>query len=242
MSGTAFRALLVIALISIDVASAAGASPNPEIVQVTSGALTLRALVWRPGGSGPFPAVVFNHGSYGATHPMPPDEPAILGPVFAHHGYVFLFLFRQGIGLSIGQGVADGAQMEHALRTEGQEARNHVQLQLLEGEELNEARTAVEWLRRRPEVDVRRIAVAGHSFGGSLSLLMAAEDADLRAAVIFGGAAHSWGDSSILRSRLIAAVRRTSVPIFFIHAANDYSTAPGEALAAEMQQLARCTS
>jgi len=109
MSGTAFRALLVIALISIDVASAA-ASPNPEIV--TSGALTLRALVWRPSGSGPFPAVVFNHGSYGTNHPMPPDEPAILGPGFAHHGYVFLFLFRQGIGLSIGQGVADGAQMD----------------------------------------------------------------------------------------------------------------------------------
>ena len=34
-------------------------------------------------------------------------------------------------------------------------------------------------------------------------------------------------------------MRRTSVPILFIHAANDYSTAPGEALAAEMQQLGK---
>jgi dienelactone hydrolase len=34
------------------------------------------------------------------------------------------------------------------------------------------------------------VALVGHSFGGSLTLLMAARDPTLRAAVVFGGAAH----------------------------------------------------
>jgi hypothetical protein len=56
---------------------------------------------------------MFDHGSYPTDNPMPPDEPAILGPVFARHGYVFLF--RQGIGLSTGECIADGDQMARAM-------------------------------------------------------------------------------------------------------------------------------
>jgi hypothetical protein len=39
-----------------------------------------------------------------------------------------------------------------------------------------------------------------------------------------------------LQSRLLSAVERTSVPVFFIYAANDYSTAPGTTLAAAMEK------
>jgi len=81
--------------------------------------------------------------------------------------------------------------------------------------------------------------VVGHSFGGSLSLLLALRDPGIRAAVIFGGAAGSWDQSSVLRERLLAAVGRMSAPALFLHAENDYSTAPGSALAAEMQRLAK---
>ena len=210
-----------------------------SIVDIRAGALTLRALVWRPAGTGPFPAILFNHGSYATSDSLPPDEPAVLGSVFARRGYVFLFLCRQGIGLSSGQGVADGDQMVRAMATHGQEARNRVQLDLLEKEELNEALAGLAWLRGRPEVDTQRIAVVGHSFGGSLSLLLAERDPALRAAVIFGGAAGSWAQSPPLRARLDAAVKRLSVPVFFIHPANDYSTEPGKALAAEMQRLGK---
>jgi dienelactone hydrolase len=94
-------------------------------------------------------------------------------------------------------------------------------------------------LRARADVDVRRIGVVGHSFGGSLSLLMAARDQGIRAAVIFGGAAGSWNGSPMLREHLLDAVRRMSAAALFVHAANDYSTAPGSALAAEMQRLGR---
>jgi dienelactone hydrolase len=129
--------------------------------------------------------------------------------------------------------------MARALQAEGVEGRNRVQLQLLEIEQMNEATAALARLRARGDVDPRRIGVAGHSFGGSLSVLMAARDPEIRAAVIFGGAAGSWNQSTELRERLLAADARVSAPAFFIHAANDYSTAPGLALAAEMQRLGR---
>jgi dienelactone hydrolase len=168
---------------------------------------------------------------------MPENAPGVLGPVFVRHGFVFLFLFRQGIGLSLGQGTADGDLLARALAAEGVGGRNRVQLQLLENEEFYEALAGLALLRSLPEVDVHRVAVVGHSFGGSITLLVAARDTAVRAAVVFGAAAASWGQSPMLRARLLAAVGRTRAPVLFIHAANDYSVAPGKALASEMQRL-----
>ena len=212
---------------------------GPETVTVKSGSLELRALIWRPSGSGPFPAVVFSHGSASSTDPPQPADAAILGDVFARQGYVFLFLFRQGLGLSAGQGTANGDLMRRAFDAGGQEGRNRLQMELLNGEELNEVSAALGLLRRRPEVDVKRIAVAGHSFGGSLSLVLAAKDPDIRAGVIFGGAAGSWTNSPELRKRLLAAVGQTHAPLLFVYAANDYSIAPATVLSAEMRRLGK---
>ena len=105
--------------------------------------------------------------------------------------------------------------------------------------ELDDALAALRFLRALPEVDAHRVAVVGHSFGGSLTLLMAERDSGLRAAVSFAGAAMSWPASPTLRARLLAAVSHTKVPIFFVFAANDYSVAPGEELSAEMARLGK---
>ncbi len=210
---------------------------DPETVSVKSGSLELRALIWRPSGSGPFPAVIFNHGSASSTDPPQAADAAILGDVFTRHGYVFLFLFRQGLGLSAGQGTASGDLMRRAFDAGGQEARNRRQMELLNGEELNDVSAALGFLRQRPEVDVKRIAVAGHSFGGSLSLVLAAKEPDIGAGVIFGGAAGSWTNSPDLRKRLLAAVGKTRAPLLFIYAANDYSIAPAKVFSAEMRRL-----
>ena len=103
--------VLLISVVGVAVAALrplaeAGGQPtaSPEVLDVRSGALTLRAQVWRPSGSGPFPAVLFNHGSYSTDDPLPPSEPETVGAVFARHGYVFLWLHRQGTGLSSAQG------------------------------------------------------------------------------------------------------------------------------------------
>ena len=209
---------------------------GPDTVTVTSGSLTLRGLLWRPPSNAPAPAVLFNHGSSSTTDSVAAAEPAALGPLFARHGYVFLVLFRQGIGLSRGQGTADGDLMMRAMAAEGAKGRSRVQLDLLEHEELNEVRAGLAFLRARPDVDPHRIAVVGHSFGGSLTLVVAEKDTAVRAAVAFGAAAASWEQSPDLRARLLAAVDRTRAPVMLVHAANDYSIKPGEALAAELQR------
>jgi carboxymethylenebutenolidase len=243
----------MIGLTEVLVALAAGAAfaaraegqvaGGPDTVAVQSGALELRALLWRPRGHGPFPAVLFNHGSgHGAgaaSRSRDQRHPEVLGPVFARHGYAFLYLFRRGDGLSAGQGIPSGDLMDQALAAQGQEARNQVQMHLLETDELSDALAGLAVLRALPGVDPRRVAVAGHSFGASLGLLVAERDSTLRAAVVFAPAGFSWERSPQLRVRLLAAVDRTATPIFFIHAANDYSVEPGKALSAEMARLGK---
>ena len=213
-------------------------SQRPDTVVVRSGELQLRALLWRPEGPGPFPAVLFNHGSGPASASLAPHRIA-LGPVFARQGYVFLLLFRRGSGLSASQGANSFDLMSQALASKGQEARNQVQMRLLETDDLSDAVAGLAFLRALHDVDVRRVAIAGHSFGGSLTLILAARDTAVRAAVIFGGAARSWASSPALQARLRTAVGHARAPVFFIHAANDYSVAPGQELAREMDRLGR---
>lgn len=222
----------------------AQSGPGPEIVVVHSGGATLRALLWHPSGSGPFPAILLNHGS-GPTQEQlnrlgPYENQAeILGPVFARHGYVFFFPFRRGVGLSADQGESAIELMNREFAARGQDARNALQLQLLEHRELDDATEALNYLRRRPEVDANRIAVVAHSFGGSLTILQATKERDLRAVVIFSGAGYSWDQSPELRARLLAAAAEIHARCFFIHAANDYSVNPGTALDARLAELGK---
>jgi carboxymethylenebutenolidase len=229
--------LLSVVLGSAGPAVAEGqAMAGPDTVVVHNGSITLRALLWRPAGRGPFPAVLFNHGS-GPT--LEPFKPTALGPMFARHGYEFLFLFRRGSGLSTDQGRSSADLMDQELAANGQEARNRLLLRLLEDDQLSDVLAGVAFLRGLAEVDVRRLAVVGHSFGGMLSLLATERDGALRAAVEFGGAANSWEGSPALRERLLAAVGHTKAPVFFIHASNDYSVAPARAMATEMARLGK---
>ncbi len=213
--------------------AAAQAVRGPDTVLVRSGGLRLKALLWRPAGAGPFPAVLFLHGSGPQLYVTIPGSIELkLGPLFARHGYAFLFLFRRGVGLS--RGPTPGPGLAPQAPAGDQDARNQRQLQLLQTEALDDALAGLATLCAQPDVDRARVAVVGHSFGGMLALLLAERDSSLRAVVDFAGAAMSWRGSPPLRARLQAAVRQLTVPVFFIHAANDYSIAPGETLSAEM--------
>ncbi len=217
-------------------------SSRPETVVVQSGSVTLHGLLWRPRGHGPFPAILLNHGSGRTREDLkrlgPYERQAdILGPVFARHGYVFLYLFRRGVGLSADQGANAVDLMTSELAAHGQEARNKLQLRLLDDREMSDALSGLAFLRVLPGVDARDVAVVGHSLGGALTLLLAEREPRLRAVVVFSGAGYSWDRSPALRARLLGAVAHIRAPIFLIHAANDFSLGAGKALDARLTEL-----
>jgi len=102
---------------------------------------------------------------------------------------------------------------------------------------LSDAEAGLALLRRLPAVDARRIAIVGHSFGASLSIIQAEREPSLRALVLFSPVGYSWDRSPELRSRLTAAMTHVRAPVFLIHAENDYSTTPGTALDARLAEL-----
>ena len=226
-------------LAALSARAADTAAPAPETVVVRSGELSLRALLYRPAGGGPFPIVLFNHGSGYARAERNHRHPELLGPVFARHGYLFLYLYRRGDGLSAGQGVASGDVMAQAMASAGQEARSEAQLRLLQTDEMADAQAGLAYLRALPDADGRRVAVVGHSFGGSLTLLMAGRDPAIRAIVTFAAVGYSWDRSPALRAQLAAAVERMSAAALLITAANDFSLGPEEALGAQMNRRGR---
>jgi dienelactone hydrolase len=215
---------------------------SPDTVTIPSGDLRLKAFLWKPAGAGPFPAVLFNHGSGGVdaahTAGMPITEAAErLAPVFLKHGYAFLYLFRRGQGLSSEQ----APFMQELLRKEeaskGTVARQQLQFKLATQDHLDDVLAALAFLRTVAGVDPQRIAIVGHSFGGQLTLLAAERDPSVKAAVTFAAAAASWNRSPELRERLLTAVRTTNAAIMLTEAANDYSTTAAQSLAAELQRL-----
>jgi len=201
-----------------------GQSSQPgrgQIVDFASGNLHLKGYFWKPPGAGPFPAILFNHGS-GGTDPaqtagMAMSEAAeTLASVFLNHGYAFFYPCRRGHGLSADQGefMQDALNREEAAK--GVDARQNLQLALLTGPHLDDTVAALSFLKSVPGIDAHRIAVVGHSFGGQLALMDAGRDNGLRAAVTFGAAANSWTKSAGLRRILLEAVGNAKPPIMLI--------------------------
>lgn len=239
-----FRLFLCALLLPFSIVFTETSSPSasPQTVEVRSGKLTFHAFLWKPSGKGPFPVVLFNHGSGGPTPDQTADMPiteaaAKLAPVFLKHGYAFLYLFRRGQGLSADQAPFIQTVLQREEAAHGKQARQNLQFVLLTTEQLDDVMAALAFLKTVPGIDPKRIAVVGHSFGGQLTLLAADRDPGVRAAVTFAAAANSWDTSPELRSRLTAAVSNTSAPIMLIHAANDYDTSAGRDLAAQLHKL-----
>jgi carboxymethylenebutenolidase len=215
---------------------------QPQIVEIPSGSLHLKGLLWRPSGAGPFPAVLFSHGSGGPD----PDHTAgltnlnaaeRLAHVFLKHGYAFLYLFRRGQGLSADQAPFMPDLLRKEEQTHGEHARQRLQLRLLTTDQLDDVLAGVAFLKTSPVIDPARVALIGHSFGGQLAILANDREPNLRAVVAFAAAANSWESSPQLRERLLAAVRAAHAPVMLIHAQNDFSIAPGKALNGELEKV-----
>src|SRR3954462_7676585 len=205
--------------------------PAAEVVSFSSGTLTLHGVLYKPEGGGPFPAIVYNHGS--APGMMSRDAFAALGPVFAQRGWVFFGPYRRGQGLSAAAGPFIGDQIESARRQGGFRAAAATMVRLLETDHLNDQRAALAWLRRQPYVRSDRIAVAGNSFGG-VEALFGAEQEAYCAAVDSAGGAQSWKAAPELQAAMKRAVLHARAPVLFFQAANDYDLSPSRELSAAM--------
>lgn len=221
MKALALAALLVASTI------AAAEPPKPSEVWLHGKAGKLQAWLWRPAGPGPFPALVYNHGS--EKDPMVGTESQI-GIFFVSHGYAVLFPYRRGAGKSEGRYWRDGTD---TLPDDEEEPITIARLV----EDNDDVVTAIEWLRGQPWIARDDISVGGCSFGGIEALFTAERPVPgLRAALDFAGAAMSWDDSPRLRERLLRAVEHARVPIFFLQAENDFNTAPSKILSDAMRQ------
>src|SRR5215468_12221419 len=134
-----------------------GQSMVPQTVEFPSGKLHLKAYLWKPVGPGPFPAVLFNHGSGGATADqtawMPITQAAtVLAPFFVEHGYAFLYPFRRGHGPSASQAPYMQDVLRREEETKGKEARQHLQFVLLTTDQLEDVTTALAFLKTVPEI------------------------------------------------------------------------------------------
>ena len=207
-----------------------------ETVTFPSGESTLHGVLYKPDGTGPFPAVIYNHGS--APGMMSEQAFAALGPVFASHGWVFFGPYRRGQGLSASAGPYIGDQIAAADKTGGTSAAAGTMVRLLQTDHLDDQLAALAWLRKQSFVQPNRIAVAGNSFGG-IETVLGVERGGYCAGIDSAGGAQSWAQAPELQSVMTRAVRNAKAPMFFFQAANDFDLSPSKTLSAEMERAGK---
>ena len=222
--------------VSAGAVRAAADSSEPEIVHFQSQSGVLGGEVFKPKGSGPFPAILYNHGS--APGMLNGQASKSIGPLFAAKGWIFFMPYRRGQGLSAQAGRYIGDEVSDARKRGGLAEGADTLSRLLSTDHLQDQLAALRWLKAQSFVQPDRVAVAGNSFGGVESVLGAA-NASYCAAVDASGGAESWKAAPELREIMKTAVRRSNSPILFFQAENDFDLSPSKALVAEMKQAGK---
>lgn len=160
-----------------DYSAPAGAPFTAEEVTVQGKGFTLAGTLLLPKSKGPFPAVITITGSGQQTRderlPLPGLEKyRLFGQVaeaLAARGIAVLRVDDRGVGKSTGlQTLTSATSADFA----------------------DDVRAQVDYLRSRPEIDPRRIALAGHSEGGIIAPMVAASDPQIAAIVLMAGTAN----------------------------------------------------
>jgi dipeptidyl aminopeptidase/acylaminoacyl peptidase len=215
------RALTLLAFLVLSAAGEAVAQSQPEEVIFPSAGRQLHGFLWKPAGSGPFRAIVWNHGS----EKMPGSEPA-LASFYTAHSYVFFVPHRRGQGRSPGDYIQD----EVAQAGPGHRAQRVVELLHAQ---VDDVIAGLNYLKSQSFVDPARIAISGCSYGGIQTLLAGERDLGVTALVPFAPGAMSWEMNGQLQDRLLRAVDLAKAPVFLIQAENDFSLGPTHALTKE---------
>lgn len=221
-----FRALVLVVIFQ----AATAFAEEPRIVAFSSGDLTLRGELFLPAGQGPFPLVLYNHGS--APKMASSQASAIIGPMFAKKGWAFFMPYRRGQGLSENQGNYILDEIRSAKWSLfGNSSKKMVNL--LKTDHLNDQLAALAWLKQQDVVLKDRIVAMGNSFGG-IEVILGMEHGSYCAGVVASGGAESWKQSPELQALLRSSVRKIEKPILFFQAENDYDLTPSKELYSQM--------
>jgi carboxymethylenebutenolidase len=188
-----------------------------------SGSLQLHGFLLKPEGAGPFPTVIWNHGSE--------EEPGFhagMAQFYVSHSYAYFAPHRRGQGKSPGRYIMDEIRS-------GMPWTRDARMVELQVEHNKDVIAALDYLKSQQFVDTNRIAVTGCSFGGIQTLLTGEHATGVRALVAFAPGAMSWERAPALQARLKRAVTRAKVPILLLQAANDFSLAPSRELSREAE-------
>src|SRR6266853_1197269 len=90
--------LTTLLLLALSLHSISSAAVVSETVTFKNGTLTLHGLLYKPAGNGPFPAVLYNHGS--ARGMLSHEAFEAIAPQYVSRGWVFFAPYRRGQGLS----------------------------------------------------------------------------------------------------------------------------------------------
>ena len=210
--------------------SPAWSADKPLEVTIQAGPYQLHGCVWTPDGPGPYPVMIFNHGSEKNPAPCGPPD---LGYFYQNKGFAFFAFQRHGHGASPGDYIMDLQTRAFAAHPFDRRAAQSEVVGLQE-QYNKDVEAAVAWVRQQGWADTQRIAMTGISFGGIQTILAAEKGLGIRAFLPFAPAAQSW--NPVLADRLKKAVRHARVPIFIIQAQNDYSTEPSKVLGPELEK------
>ncbi len=233
---TVLSVVVMIFLLSGGAAHADASFAEPEVVHFQNQTIALAGELFKPKGDGPFPAILYNHGS--APGMLNSQASKIIGPLFAERGWAFFMPYRRGQGLSAKAGPYIGDELEDARKRGGKKERFATMVTLLSTDHLQDQLAALQWLKSQKFIQATRVAAAGNSFGGIEAVLGVAQ-APYCAAVDASGGAETWSEAPELQGLLKAAVRKSNAPIFFFQAENDFDLSPSKVLFTEMKQAGK---
>ncbi|MFZ4715425.1 MAG: alpha/beta hydrolase family protein [Bacteriovoracaceae bacterium] len=184
-----------------------------EIKHFKNGQLNLAGELFKPNGKGPFPTILYNHGS--APGMLSSEASKTIAPLFLQKGWAFFMPYRRGQGLSAkaGKYIGDEPDIVRALKTD----------------HFSDQMAGLTWLKKQKFINQNKIAVMGNSFGGIQTILATSQN-KFCAGVDAAGGSESWAKSKELQDIMKEAVAKSQTPLFFFQAENDFDLSPSKIL------------
>jgi dienelactone hydrolase len=182
--------------------SAPLANHDKQRMTFKSGDLTLVGYSFKPEGAGPFPLVIWNHGS----EPDPGNSPQF-DSAAAIAGRLHQDLIKSTVA------------------SQGFPAAAHLMVRLMGSEQSDDQLAMPTYAKTLNWVDGSKTVVAGCSHGIE-TLLGAERGAGFNAAFSISPVALSWQSSTVLQDRLKEAVRRINIPVRLTQPPKDASLEP----------------